>query len=167
MVSTKASGLGVVAIVIMALGIAGTLPIGIHSECADGIDNDNDFDPLYPPEFGADAYDSDCKDYPFADGNGETATPPGDRFNSIVMAYQLQGFDTTFDWQVFEKNSMPHPFVIPGQGGLPIYCPMGGTVGYNGGFNMADFSYGFADYPAAEGSTAAFQAYWSGTCPLF
>ena len=109
MASSKVSGLAVVAVVILAFGLAGTLPIGLHKQCSDGIDNDNDFDPLYPPEFGADAYDSNCAEYPYADGNGESPTPANERFNSIGVAYQISGYDTAFDWLKTQKEQKPSP----------------------------------------------------------
>lgn len=161
MVSSKASGLAVVAVVILAFGLAGTQAIGLHQQCTDGIDNDNDFDPMWPPEYGADAYDSNCAEYPFADGNGESPTPANERFNSIGVAYQIGGYDTGFDWLFEQKITHPHPFVMPGS--PPLYCPYGGTL--NADFNTQASFYGFDSWPLIEGTLDAYADHWA-TCPL-
>jgi len=161
MASSKASGLAIVAIVLFAFGLAGTQAIGLHKQCTDGIDNDNDFDPAWPPEYGADAYDSECAEYPFADGNGESPTPANERFNSIGVAYRISGYDTGFDWLKTQYEQNPHPFVIPNA--PPTFCPYGGTLGSNMA-SSASF-YGFDTWPAIEGTYAAFEANWA-TCPL-
>jgi len=161
MVSSKASGLAIVAIVLLAFGLAGTQAIGLHKQCTDGIDNDNDFDPLYPPEYGADAYDSNCAEYPFADGNGESPTPANERFNSVGVAYQISGYDTGFDWLKTQYQQNPHPFVMPGA--PPLYCPFGGTL--NADFNTQAAFNGFDSWPLIEGTLDAYADHWA-TCPL-
>lgn len=77
-------------IVFLFLGIvAGSFagnnePLAIHEECLNGLDDDGsqgsilDFGPS-----GADVEDIDCFYYPMSDGNGETETDPGDRFQSF------------------------------------------------------------------------------------
>ncbi len=81
-----------VSIVLLFLGLlaysfAGTDLSGIHSECADGIDNDSSFNSVFTysgytiTEQGTDANDFNCFFYPYADGNGEDETPAAQQFN--------------------------------------------------------------------------------------
>jgi len=166
MASSKASGLAIVAIVLLAFGLAGTQAIGLHKECTDGIDNDNDFDPMFPPEYAADAYDNECAEYPWADGNGETATPQSEQFNSIGVAYQISGYDTAFDWFLNQKLTTPHPG-LPGMPPTEPFCPMGGTATYAGGYSTFSAMVGFDDWPTVEGSENALLDHWNNFCPLF
>ena len=60
--------------VLMGNALVGSNPIGYHSDCIDGIDNDGDGQ--------SDGMDIQCSEYPYADGNGETETPPEERSTS-------------------------------------------------------------------------------------
>ena len=84
----KNQGFGLTALflIVMAFALTGAAsPVGIHVECMDGIDNDADT--------GIDVEDQECIDYPFADGNGESPTPPNERFTSD------SGYTSTaYDW---------------------------------------------------------------------
>ena len=62
--------------------------MGIHVECSDGIDNDGDL--------AVDANDQDCTNYPFADGNGESPTPLGERYTSDG-GYTMSAYDYWFE----------------------------------------------------------------------
>jgi len=79
-------------------GAEAAAPIGIKAECQDGIDQDNDGD--------IDDMDSNCWEYPFADGGGEYATtfgPTGKGFNSDE-GYTM----SVWDWQ---NQVAPHMFI--------------------------------------------------------
>jgi hypothetical protein len=69
----NSSGKIIIAIFMALLATALTgkvsTPVGIHSQCEDGIDNDSDSD--------IDIVDTNCFDYPFADGGGEYTTTTG------------------------------------------------------------------------------------------
>lgn len=70
-------------------GVATGEPIGIHEECMDGINNDNDQNNLI------DGFDYQCFIYPFADGGGESTTttgPSGKAFSSD-SGYEMSVFD--------------------------------------------------------------------------
>lgn len=73
----KNTGFGLTAIFLITLAYAFTgaaAPVGYHIECIDTIDNDGDGE--------YDSNDPECLEYPFADGNGESHTPEGERFTS-------------------------------------------------------------------------------------
>lgn len=53
--------------------LSGISVVGYHPECTDGIDNDQDS--------AIDGMDFECAEYPYADGNGESGTPVGDRYS--------------------------------------------------------------------------------------
>lgn len=77
-------------------GVASPSPIGIKSDCMDGIDNDGDGD--------FDDMDDDCWLYPFADGGGEYATttgPTGKQFSSD--SYEMSVWD-------YQNQVAPHRF---------------------------------------------------------
>lgn len=82
-----ASGFLVALFVAIAFtGAATPDPVGIKTECMDGIDNDNDGNP--------DEMDEHCFEYPFADGGGEyetTSGPSGKMFSS--SSYTMSVFD--------------------------------------------------------------------------
>ena len=82
-------------------GVATPSPIGINSDCVDGIDNDSDGN--------TDEIDDQCWEYPFADGGGESQTTygvNGKMFSSD--SYEM----SVWDWQnivsphTFQMNSM-------------------------------------------------------------
>lgn len=149
--TSKGSGLAAVAIVIFAFGLAGTLPIGIHEECKDGINNDPSSDQHF------DLFDGSCLAYPYADGNGETDTPTGERFNSYHGAYTAPaGFNNVFEWSNNFYQTTPNPFALPGS---PNPDPLWFCASILGTpINT------WAHFPAGEGSEAAFQAQYA-TCP--
>ena len=72
--ASKKVSIGLVFVVLFALSaVVGNNSIGIHPECKDGINNDNDL------SGHIDYADNDCFSYPYADGNGESFTPEQDR----------------------------------------------------------------------------------------
>lgn len=79
----------VLGLVAVALVGSGPGPEGIHAECADGLDNDGDGGTDLGINTGPPVpnWDQSCLDYPYADGNGETDTPPADRFTNIEHGY--------------------------------------------------------------------------------
>lgn len=87
----KNQGFGLTALflIVMAYALTGAAaPVGIHVECMDTIDNDGDG--------GIDADDTECLQYPFADGNGESPTPVEDRFTSDA-GYSMTAYDYWFE----------------------------------------------------------------------
>lgn len=76
---------------LVAVALVGSAPgpEGIHAECADGLDNDGDGGTDLGINTGAPVpnWDQSCLDYPYADGNGETDTPPTDRFTNTERGY--------------------------------------------------------------------------------
>jgi len=77
-------------------GVASPSPIGINSDCMDGIDQDGDGT--------IDEMDDQCWEYPFADGAGEYQTtfgPTGKMFSSD--SYEM----SVWDWQ---NQVAPHIF---------------------------------------------------------
>lgn len=85
--------------------LVGGTYIGIHEECKDGIDNDNDNGMI-------DVHDPDCASYPYADGNGETPTPLADRYTednnpSSLDVYRIYALD----WAM--ENWIPNPHINP------------------------------------------------------
>jgi hypothetical protein len=105
-------------LLVVALRGVGPAPIGIHAECQDDIDNDNDLDLdgngiidfgeltgdpragididgayVTPGGYDTNRVDMDCVEYPFADGNGESFTPPELRFTSVDRGYVSSAFD--------------------------------------------------------------------------
>jgi hypothetical protein len=108
-----------VAALLLAVVIAGgkPAPIGIHADCLDDVDNDLDLDLngdgfldlgelsgdpragidingafQMPPGYDTDRVDMDCVEYPWADGNGESFTPPELRFTN-ERGYESSTFD--------------------------------------------------------------------------
>lgn len=85
--SKTAGGFILALMVAVAFTGAGTpAPIGIKSDCMDGIDNDGDGD--------IDDTDDQCWEYPFADGGGESQTTSGvggKMFSS--GSYEMSVFD--------------------------------------------------------------------------
>ena len=151
----KASGLAMIAVVVFAFGFVGTMPIGIHAECTDGIDNDGDgVGQPFDPAFYVDAYDLDCYEFPFADGSGEDPTPTADRFNSLGAAYEVPGYATAFDWVKTQYELNPHPLNLA-MGTLPL-CHVPGS--------QAGLMLTWASYPAIEGSQSAYTQH-SNQCP--
>mgnify|MGYP001576134092 CR=1 FL=1 len=149
--TSKASGLAVIAVVVFAVGLAGVEPIGIHKDCADGIDNDG--------TSNFDMFDSECLAYPYADGNGETHTPAAERFNNPFKSYTIEGYATAFDYSVHFYQTTADPYNIPAPAPYPTpFCSvLPGTT---------DPFYGlqWSHFPTEEGSQAAFDAYFP-TCP--
>jgi len=152
-VTSKASGLALVAVVVLAMGMAGTRAVEFHKDCLDGIDNDGsgDFD-----------FFEECLAYPYADGNGEQYTPVDERFNSIAAAYvSPNGFANAFEYNVWFYDNVPSSYCLPPGsppcilGAIPTFCtqPIPGV-----------FLHSFAHFPASEGSEASFQALLT-TCP--
>jgi len=87
----KNQGFGLTALFLITMAYAFTGapgPVGIHVECMDGIDNDGDM--------AVDAEDQDCINYPFADGNGESPTPLGERYTSD-RGYTKSAYDYWFE----------------------------------------------------------------------
>jgi len=87
----KNQGFGLTALFLITMAYALTgaaAPVGIHVECADAIDNDGDM--------AVDAEDQECINYPFADGNGESPTPMGDRYSSD-SGYTMTAYDYWFE----------------------------------------------------------------------
>lgn len=86
------AGIVVLFLAILAGALAGSprTYIGISAECEDGLDNDGDND----IDFG----DSECYEYPYADGNGESNTPNSERYASTYYV-------SLFDWHL--QNSPP------------------------------------------------------------
>jgi len=97
-----------ISIVLLFLGIiaasfTGVSESGIHSECMDGIDNDNDagvpfiytdgnFQQQLSSLNGVDGEDAQCMEYPYADGNGENPTPPGEQYQRFT------GYSSLFEY---------------------------------------------------------------------
>ena len=97
-----------VSIVLLFLGIiaasfSGINESGLHSQCTDGIDNDQDSGTPYiytdgngqtvlSTLNGVDGEDDQCMEYPYADGNGEDYTPPADRYG------RMTGYSSLFDY---------------------------------------------------------------------
>ena len=79
----------VLGLVAVALVGSGPGPEGIHAECADGLDNDGDGGTDLGINTGPPVpnWDQSCLDYPYADGNGETDTPPADRYTNTEHGY--------------------------------------------------------------------------------
>jgi hypothetical protein len=150
-VTSKASGLAVIAVIVFAVGLAGVEPIGIHKECSDGINNDPSSDQHF------DLFDGSCLEYPFADGNGETDTPPEDRFNSFGGAYKAPaGYANTFEWTNNFYQNTANPFALPG---YPNPDPLWFCASIMG----LPF-HSWSHFPSVEGSEAAFQTHLA-TCP--
>lgn len=152
-----ASGLVILVVAAFAVGFVGILPIGLHEQCKDGIDNDNDYQPQFPqfpPVFYTDAYDENCIEYPYADGNGESSTPTSERFNSASLAYRITGYATAFDWVLTQHTLNPHPYAMS-LNQLPL-CPVPQT-------SSTPLTY-WVDYPTVEGSEAAYAIHWA-QCP--
>jgi hypothetical protein len=87
----KNQGFGLTALFLITMAYALTgaaAPVGIHVECADAIDNDGDL--------GVDADDQECINYPFADGNGESPTPMGERYTADG-GYTMSAYDYWFE----------------------------------------------------------------------
>lgn len=76
-------------VALLAVAITGTdTPgIGFRKECTDGLDNDADG--------GIDWVDSNCRDYPFADGLGEVYTAIGADY--LGDYYEVSSWD--YDYQ--------------------------------------------------------------------
>jgi len=72
MKKNSALAVGVILAVLFGNALAGITPTGYHADCIDGVDNDGD-------SF-TDGDDSDCAEYPYADGNGEDPTPMDERY---------------------------------------------------------------------------------------
>jgi hypothetical protein len=158
-VTSQGSGLAMIAVVIFAFGFVGTLPVGIHEECTDGIDNDGDTPGGQDPAYYSDAYDSNCFDYPFADGNGETLTPTADQFNSIGAAYNTGAHATAFDWVLTEYTLNPNPIITSMPGYTQPMCPLSTAPA-----PPPPPMYYYTTYPTIEGSHAAHVAHLA-TCP--
>ena len=85
--------------------IIGGTYIGIHAECQDGIDNDNDNGMI-------DVHDPDCASYPYADGNGESPTPIVDRYTEDSNPQTLDTYRIwAIDWVL--ENWTPNPHINP------------------------------------------------------
>lgn len=127
-----------VAALLLAVIIAGAPqpPIGIHADCLDDVDNDLDLDLngdgfldlgeltgdpragidlngafQAPPGYDTDRVDMDCVEYPWADGNGESFTPPELRFTS-ERGYASSTFDafmSGYDVAGFEGDTSQDP----------------------------------------------------------
>lgn len=114
-------------LLITAGALVGTAqPIGVHPECLDDIDNDGDA-VFGNPEGGVDINgapngpavsplmlypDRSCVEYPFADGNGESFTPPEERFTSS------KGYIGTA-FEVFLMHEAEHDESDIAQGEIP------------------------------------------------
>lgn len=81
-------------------GVATPSPIGIKSDCIDGIDNDGDGD--------FDEMDDQCWEYPFDDGAGEYQTTSGANGKMFSSdSYEM----SVFDWH---NQVAPHYFNMGG-----------------------------------------------------
>ncbi|HIJ51313.1 MAG TPA: hypothetical protein HPP54_09725 [Nitrospinae bacterium] len=148
--ASKASGLAIVAVVVFAFGLAGLEAIGIHEECKDGIDNDGGSN--------FDMFDGECLAYPYADGNGETHTPPDARFNSHAAAYTIEGHDDAFTYSVHFYQTTVDPYNIPAP--APYPTPFCSELSPGVPF----FGLQWSHFPSSEGSQQAFNEYYA-TCP--
>lgn len=85
-------GKALVAIFLGLLAVAftgtDTPGIGFSKECIDGIDNDADG--------FVDHADNDCRDYPYADGNGESYTQIGSDYQGEYYEYSMFDYDFTY-----------------------------------------------------------------------
>ena len=100
-------------LLVVAVALTGSpIPIEIHEECLDNINNDGG-GPIFadgidlngglggnPVNYGApDGPDMNCLDYPWADGNGESPTPYEDRYQGAKYA------STTFEvWNEYNNG---------------------------------------------------------------
>lgn len=92
-------------VALLAVAITGTdTPgVGFAKECTDGLDNDVDG--------GIDWLDSECRDYPFADGLGEVFTAIGADY--LADYYEVSSWDYDYqyrpgmndaDWCISEES---------------------------------------------------------------
>lgn len=117
--ASKKVSIGLVFVVLFALSaVVGNNSIGIHPECKDGINNDND------PNGHIDYADDDCFAYPYADGNGETFTPEQDR-RTGEKYLKGNAYNYWYDYAI--NNGINWDFAIcpslgaPPTGWSPIY----------------------------------------------
>lgn len=87
------AGSGLVVALFFAVALTGvqTNVVGIHQQCTDGADNDNDT--------AIDASDLNCWNYPFEDGGGEyltTTGPTGKAWSSDSYSMSLFEYRLTY-----------------------------------------------------------------------
>ncbi len=87
-------------------GAASPTPIGIKSDCMDGIDQDNDG--------RIDERDTHCWEYPFDDGGGESQTTSGP--NGKMFA------SDSYEMSVFDWHNQVEPSAF-NQGGVACFGP--------------------------------------------
>lgn len=128
-----------IAALLLAVAFVGGTPgpLGIHADCLDDIDNDQDYDLngdgmlqfdeltaadpragfdidgayVTLPPLDTDKADYDCLEYPFEDGNGESPTPMEMRFQS-EYGYEMSAFDffmSRYDPVGFEDKTNQDP----------------------------------------------------------
>lgn len=87
-------------VALLAVAITGseTRGVGFSKECIDGIDNDNDG--------FIDWADSDCKDYPYGDGLGETYTQTGADYTSDY--YEVTRFEYRFQYNLAHAGDVAY-----------------------------------------------------------
>lgn len=100
---SKTAG-GFILALMIAVAFTGAVspdPIGIKSDCIDGVDNDSDGN--------LDEMDDQCWEYPFADGAGEYQTTSGSNGKMFSSdSYEM----SVFDWH---NQVAPHYFMMGGQ----------------------------------------------------